>query len=66
MEDTDNVFYKNYIRLIHPNTKDFIGEYYPNSNILIVKRRNVTAIINISKLVEDWEQYNAKKTLTND
>jgi len=34
-------------RLVHPNTGDFIAEYYPNSNQLVVTKHRQTAIIDL-------------------
>jgi len=34
-------------RLVHPDTGDFIAEYYPYSNQLVVTKHRKTAIIDL-------------------
>lgn len=36
-------------RLVHPDTGDFIAEYYPNDNKLIVTKHRKSAVINLNE-----------------
>lgn len=58
---------KNFIRLVHPITNDFIGEFYPDSNCIIVVRRKRTALIDLNKIKEEYEQQTKRQeTVNND
>lgn len=37
-------------RLVHPETGDFIAEFYPESNTLVVTKHRKTAFINLEDL----------------
>ena len=55
MED-QKVVPKEYIRLVHPLTGDFIAEYYPDKNYLKVTKHRKTAIIWLQEVLEDYER----------
>lgn len=45
-------------RLVHPETKDFIGEFYPDTMELIVTKHKKTCVIDLWELIELWRQNN--------
>lgn len=40
-------------RLVHPDTGDFIAEYYPETNTLVVTKHRKTAVIELDKYFVD-------------
>lgn len=40
-------------RLVHPDTGDFIAEYYPDTRTMIVTKHRKTAIIELDKYFSD-------------
>ena len=40
-------------RLVHPDTGDFIAEFYPTSNQLVVTKHRKTAVINLHCYTSD-------------
>mgnify|MGYP003495313009 CR=1 FL=1 len=46
-------------RLVHPDTGDFIAEFYPVTNQLVVTKHRKTAVINLEDLKQsEWTGYN--------
>lgn len=46
---------KNCWRLVHPDTGDFIAEYYPGNNSLVVTKHRKTSAIGLSSLGPNGE-----------
>ena len=44
---------KQYWRLVHPDTGDFIAEFYPQDLTLIVTKHKKTAIIRLGDLLNE-------------
>lgn len=40
-------------RLVHPDTGDFIAEYYPESNTLVVTKHRKTAVIYLNHFTDN-------------
>lgn len=47
-------------RLVHPDTGDFIAEYYPQENKLVVTKHRKSAVINLNEyqvLTDESKQF---------
>ena len=45
-------------RLVHPETGDFIAEYYPSENKLVVTKHRKSAVINLNEYQVLADGYN--------
>lgn len=56
------------VRLVHPLTGSFIGEYFPIEKLLVVTRHKKTSVINLAEIDACWSNRTneQKKTTSND
>lgn len=50
-------FYPTHVRLIHPLTGNFIGEYRPKQRLLISTKHRQTAVIDLNEVEQDYEAF---------
>jgi hypothetical protein len=60
----EHTYFDDYIRLVHPMTGNFIGEFYPDDSLLIVTKNRQTATINLSLVALEF--YNEKSATIDD
>ena len=57
---------KDFVRLVHPLTGDFIAEFYPEGNYLIVTKHKKTAVIDLTQEALNYARSKANNSVNDD
>lgn len=53
-----HTYFEDKIRVVHPTTGDFIMEYFPGEDLIVVTKHKKTATIRLNDLIYSWEKFN--------